>query len=997
MTGAGGERRAPFRGRLLRGVAALALGASVQSCGDAEPLLFPPPLEMEITRVPSEEGRVGDPVERAPQVLVRDAAGLPRPALRVRFVVTEGGGSVTPEETVTDERGIANASRWVLGTRPGLQELQVLVEGLEPLVFQAAAVAGPPSVIQVAHRFDDSEPVGSELDERVTVEFKDRFDNPVPGVPVSAQVIEGEGMLEVASVLSGEDGRWVLDRWTLGPTPGEQRIRVTWGIGSPPSRVFAVQTVPAAPASVAVIRGDAQVALPGAEVSTPPAVRVEDRFRNRVPGFPVAFQVAEGGGAVTGANTVTDSAGVAYLGGWRLGPQPGPNRLTVTVAGVEPVSVLAEGASEAARVLSLAAPLPQESPAGYPVPGPPAIRVTDGTGAPLEGVLVTFQVTEGGGTVSPASTLTDAEGLARVQEWRLGNAAGENRLLAQVQGAAGLALGVTGKVVLVVRVDRVVLNQGNQDPAGSIPAVAGRAGVLRAMGRATLPNTVMPDARITVFRGDTPVLSRTVSLTAPGIPLAPDGQDPNVTWNLPLPAELVGPGLGVRVEVDPDGALDVPDRDELVFPAPGGIHRPEVRELPVFRTTFIPVNATQINTTGNVTSANVDQFMEFTLRVFPVGQADVAVRQTFITNEGPLSGSDASQGWGRILNQIQQIRVLEAPDRYYHGILNRPSGTSLAGLAYVPGSPDSPFRSALSYDALPGASQTVAHEFGHNFGRRHAPCGNPANPDGSYPYDGALLGHPGWDFATTSFRRPDENRDLMSYCSPRWISDYTYRGVLAFRSASPMGVSALEAAEPRYGILLWGEWSRSGAVLNPAFRAEARPTPAPRRADAEVVGLDGAGRVLFRVPVEGVPLDHADDPTLRHFSRFVPLSPETEAALHELVLVAPSGEDRLRGAGVPPQAPSGLGPAGVPLRADAPRALSSAGPPAIRLSAPVGGPSARVLTWDGDRYPLALVRDDTGTIVAMARGGRIELPAGLAGSYRVQVSDGVHVRVETVR
>lgn len=980
----------------VRAAAAVLACVSTLSCGDAGPLLFPPPAEMDVTRVPSEQGRVGDPLVRPPQVRVRDTAGLPRPDIRVRFVVTRGGGSVAPEETLTDERGIANATRWTLGTRPGPQELQVLVDGLQPLVFQVQAVAGAPTDIRVTHALEGREAVGADLDGRVTVEFRDRFENPVQGVPVSAQVIEGEGTLSVASARSGEDGRWVLDRWTLGPTPGEQRIRVSWGIGTPPSQVFAVQTVPAAPATVAVIRGDAQVALPGAEVGTPPAVRVEDRFRNRVPGFPVLFSVAEGGGTLTRGSALTDSAGVAQVGSWRLGPQPGPNRLSVSVAGVAPVPVLAEAASATARVLSLVSPLPMVSPAGYPLKEAPVIRVTDGTGTPLPGVLVTFEVAEGGGSVTPASTLTDGQGLARVSHWRLGSEAGENRLLARAQGASGLTLLVTGKVVLVVRVDRVVLNQGNQTPAGGIPGVAGRPGALRVLGRANLVNTVRPDARITLFHGATPVLSRTVSLGSPGVPLSPDGSDVNVTWNLAVPTELVRPGLGVRVEVDPGRALDVPDRDELVFPGPGAVHRLDVRDLPAFKATFIPIHATQTNTTGNVTSANVDQFMDFTLRVFPIGGSDVVVRQSYTTNEGPLSGPDAQQGWSRILNQIQQLRVLEAPDRYYHGILNRPPGTTLAGLAYVPIEPGSPFRSALSWDALPAASRTVAHEFGHNFGRRHAPCGNPGNVDPSYPYENATLGHPGWDWSTTSFFRPDENRDIMSYCTPAWISDYTYGGVLTFRAASPLGVSGISAG-PSYGILIWGEWSQRGAVLNPAFRAEAHPTPAPARAHAEVVGLDRDGRVLFRVPVEGVSLDHSGDPSLRHFSRFVPLTAETDAALHELVLVAPSGEDRRRGAGLPPEAPSSVGPGGVPLRADAPRVLSAAGPASLRLSPPAAGLSVRDLTWDGERYPLALVRDGSGTIVAMARGGRIELPEGLRGPYQVQLSDGVHVRVETVR
>ncbi len=980
----------------------LLLAFGVSSCGDAEPLLFPAPASFELTRNPSTEGRVGDPVERAPQIRVRDTSGAPRPGIRVEFQVTEGGGSVNPSEAITNDQGIANVSSWTLGTVPGRNVLEARIEGLSPTTFEAQAAPNAPVDVRLVTELQETEAVGADLEGRIRLEFRDRYENMVPGVPVSAEIIEGEGTLTHGAALSGEDGRWTLPRWTLGPTPGEQRLRLTYGTGVPSTRVVAVQTVAAAPHTVAVIEGDAQVAPPGSEVEVLPAVRVEDRFRNLVAGVQVNFSVTAGGGSVTGAGPLTDGEGVARVGSWRLGPQPGMNRLTATVAGVDPVNILAEGAEGTARIITLASTLPLESAAGYPVPEAPRFRIIDGNGDPVAGAIATFQVVEGGGTVSPASASTNAEGFVQLDEWRLGPAAGANRLQIQVSGAAGVTVEVAGKIVLVVKTDRVVLNQGNQTPAGTIPGVAHRGGVIRVLGRATLQNNVSPDARITLFHGNTPVLSQVVSLAAGGIPQNPDGSNPNVTWNLPVPANLVRPDLGVRVEIDPGGAMDVPDRNELVFPSPGGIHPMGVQTVPTFRATFIPVNSTELNSTGRINTGNINQFMEFTLRTWPIGEHDVTLRETFVTNEGPMTGSDAQTGWSRILQQLQQLRVLEAPDRYYHGIIHRVQNFGPAGLAYVPPNPQSVFRSALSWDDLPGASATVAHEFGHNFGRLHAPCGNPSGVDPAYPYAGATLGAPGWDNLNQGFASAGANRDLMSYCTPRWVSDFNYGAVFNFRAASFMGAPAMLAAAsagaPTYGILLWGEWNRDGGTLNPAFRAEAHPTPTPSRVDAEVLGLDGEGGVLFRVPVEGAPVDHAEDPTLRHFSTFVPLSAEMDRNLHTLVLRGGFGEDRLLGAGRAPVTPTRDGPAGVPaVGRQELRVESDAGPSQLRKD-PAQVPSRTELRWDGTRYPMALIRNEEGVIVGMARQGRLPLPPEWAGrELEVQLTDGVHVKIERVR
>ncbi len=52
----------------------------------------------------------------------------------------------------------------------------------------------------------------------------------------------------------------------------------------------------------------------------------------------------------------------------------------------------------------------------------PGVRVTDGSGNPLAGVSVSFSVSGGGGTVSPASVVTDANGAASLASWAFGPA-----------------------------------------------------------------------------------------------------------------------------------------------------------------------------------------------------------------------------------------------------------------------------------------------------------------------------------------------------------------------------------------------------------------------------------------------------------------------------------------------------------------------------------------------------------------------------------------------
>jgi len=78
----------------------------------------------------------------------------------------------------------------------------------------------------------------------------------------------------------------------------------------------------------------------GGTVPVLPSVRVATATDRPVPGVRVSFAVRSGGGAIPGAEQVTDANGVARVGSWTLGSEPGVNTLTATIAELPAVEVV---------------------------------------------------------------------------------------------------------------------------------------------------------------------------------------------------------------------------------------------------------------------------------------------------------------------------------------------------------------------------------------------------------------------------------------------------------------------------------------------------------------------------------------------------------------------------------------------------------------------------------------------------------------------------------
>jgi endoglucanase len=104
------------------------------------------------------------------------------------------------------------------------------------------------------------------------------------------------------------------------------------------------------------------------------------------------------------------------------------------------------GPAPAPPVLSAVGATQLSGAPGYPLDDSVAVRVTSASGAPLASTSVAFEVTGGGGSVSPATATTDADGVARAR-WTLGGQVGANALRASLPGSAAtpaVAFGANG-------------------------------------------------------------------------------------------------------------------------------------------------------------------------------------------------------------------------------------------------------------------------------------------------------------------------------------------------------------------------------------------------------------------------------------------------------------------------------------------------------------------------------------------------------------------------
>jgi hypothetical protein len=294
------------------------------------------------------------------------------------------------------------------------------------------------------------------------------------------------------------------------------------------------------------------------------------------------------------------------------------------------------------------------------------------------------------------------------------------------------------------------------------------------------------------------------------------------SFNFLVPAEGVTPGLGLRADVFELGEGAEPDQPPR-FPASGDPADLDVKagkmELDVVLIPALSVGGPLMDTPER--RQHLERYL---YDVYPVQKLNARWREplTFTKKITYPEGFKA----------LQDARVKDGarPEEYYHLLIAvEDTLETFLGISQFAGDTpgDAARRIAITFvtkRSIDSEMDTVSHEMGHNHGRLHVAGCNAQGVDPDYPYPNTGVGVSGYSFAETAYKPAATYKDLMGYCYPTWISDYTYRGfekrvrtVTAFAGAGPT-TSAFAARSLQgfqgAGAPLWG--IVDGALVSPS-------------------------------------------------------------------------------------------------------------------------------------------------------------------------------------
>lgn len=215
--------------------------------------------------------------------------------------------------------------------------------------------------------------------------------------------------------------------------PGRTMVSVVVGKLVAHSRIFVQQRVTVV--EVARVAGDSTITVPeGNQLQL--RARALDSRRNLIAGVIPTWHV--------------DDTTIAVLdsGGILTGRYAGRTMVSAKIEGVSGrsgVSIVTP-----ATAIALVAGSSQHSLAGAALPQAIVVRATNRRGAPATGKVVTFKLSDGQGSVQPATARTDADGRARAA-WTLGAYPGRQTLLASVEN-------VDSALAIVAEADPVASN-----------------------------------------------------------------------------------------------------------------------------------------------------------------------------------------------------------------------------------------------------------------------------------------------------------------------------------------------------------------------------------------------------------------------------------------------------------------------------------------------------------------------------------------------------------
>ena len=296
---------------------------------------------------------------------------------------------------------------------------------------------GPPAALEVVGGNNQSVAVGQVAPVAPSVKVRDASGHGLPAIVVRFTVTSGGGSISVDTAVTNVNGVAVAGQWTLGTTLGTNSLKAQ-ASGLTINITITATGVAGPPATLSFVDQQLFAALVSQAVATQPTALVTDGFGNPVAGAIVTFTVTLNNGSVTGGTATTNAQGRASVGSWTLGSAAGLNRLTASVAGINPVVFEAQGLAEAPSIVAVS-PTSQSGILGAMVPRVPQVRVTNNLGQIVGNIPVRFAIAGGGdATVTGGLALSDpVTGIAAPADWRLGVAGSSSTVEATLPGFPG--------------------------------------------------------------------------------------------------------------------------------------------------------------------------------------------------------------------------------------------------------------------------------------------------------------------------------------------------------------------------------------------------------------------------------------------------------------------------------------------------------------------------------------------------------------------------------
>ncbi len=459
----------------------------------------------------------------------------------------------------------------------------------------------------------------------------------------------------------------------------------------------------------------------------------------------------------------------------------------------------------------------------------------------------------------------------------------------EAQGGGGTAVYlplITVPQSFDLAITNIEIIQSTQTPTNNVPLVAQRHALVRVYAQTlvgTSPNNVVVTLEGT--RGGTNL--GTLSANPRPIPNNPNRANLNSTVNFLLPESWRTGNVQLTARINVQDAN--PGNNVRQHTASFGI-------VPQLRVVIVPINYTHQGPTnpGFYPAQSVDYISNWIQRAFPVHNVQITMR-TPHNFTGNLQGAAS---WITLLNQMFALKTGDgySPNSpvFYYGFVPINNGSTqwftsgIAGIGWV-SPPNEAQRESVGLNLGQNDNTGIlaGHEFGHNMGRRHAPCGNPGGLDPGYPYTGGSIGQFGYDVGVNALRNPANYRDVMSYCSPEWVSDYTHNAL--YQDQVSKGNWPDQADTPSSQLLIRASLDQTGLVeMRPIYHLTTSGDTRPLSATMyQVRLLDEAGRTIATHPIA---LREAEEPGIlvRSFNGVVPLPAEPVAAIQIVSLAGES-------------------------------------------------------------------------------------------------------------